>query len=90
MTNDIYDCDVIGVTELFIMSSGGCHIDGYHELEFKTRNNLATSRGGVGIYVKDTLEYIVRQDLSIFIPHVLESLFVEIGHAKKRCIYPYN
>ena len=86
MTNDMYNFDVIGVTELFSMSSGECHIDGYHELEFKTRNNLATSRGGIGIYVKDTLEYIVRQDLSIFIPHVLESLFVEIGHGKKKII----
>ena len=39
-----------GVTELFSMLSGECHIeDGYHKFEFETRNRLATS----------TLEYIL-------------------------------
>ena len=76
--NEMYAFDVIGVTELFSMSPGECHLDGYHALEFTTRNMLTSSKGGIGMYVKNTLEYIVRKDLSIFIPHVLESLFIEI------------
>ena len=33
---------------------------------------------GVGLFVKEGINYKERKDLSVFIPHVFESLFVEI------------
>ena len=30
------------------------------------------------IFIKETIDYKIRNDLSVFIPHVYESLFVEI------------
>ena len=78
--------DIIGITELFHMSKGECQLDGYHPLEFKTRSDLNSSRGGVGIYVKDSLSYEVREDLSVFIPHVFEAVFIEINIKNKHII----
>ena len=68
------------------MSKGECQLDGYHPLEFKTRSDLNSSRGGVGIYVKDSLSYEVREDLSVFIPHVFETVFIEINIKNKHII----
>ena len=68
------------------MSKGKYQLDRYHPLEFKTRSDLNSSRGGVGIYVKDTLSYEVREDLSVFIPHVFEAVFIEIKIKNKHII----
>ena len=78
--------DVIGVTELFSMSTGECTLSGYHPLEYKTRTDSNKSRGGIGIYIRDNLQYKLRNDLSIFIPHVFESLFVEIIRDSKNVV----
>ena len=69
--------DIIGITELFHMSKGEFQLDGYHPLEFKTRSDLSSSRGGVGIYVKN---------LSVFIPHVFEAVFIEINIKNKHLL----
>ena len=45
----------------------------------------APGGGGVGIYVKNTYKLTTRTYLSIFIPHILESIFVEI-HFKNKSI----
>ncbi len=37
--------DIIGVTELYGMSDGECALEGYHPLEYKTRNDSDSSRG---------------------------------------------
>ena len=43
-------------------------------------------RGGMTLYIKDNLTYVKRDDLSIFIPHVFESIFFEIScNSKKNC-----
>ena len=56
-------------------------MEGYHSLLFRIRTNC--NRGGVGLFIKET--HIVRDDLSVFIPHVIETLFVEfkISETKK-------
>jgi hypothetical protein len=74
--------DIIGITELFGMTEGECYLDGYYPLEFATRNGSNNSRGGVGIYVKNKYKYKQRPDLSIFIPNVFKSIFVEIIFGK--------
>ncbi len=78
--------DIIGITELFGMSVGECALNGYHPLEYRTRNDTDRSRGGVGIYVKNNLSYKIRHDLSIFIPHICESLFIEVQCKNKNII----
>ena len=70
------------------MFTGECNLKGYHSLEFRTRNNTTNTRGGVGtcMYIKNTLSYKVRNDLSIFISNVLESIFCEIQLCNKSII----
>ena len=40
--------------------------------------------GGVGIYVKNGIDYKIREDLSLFIPHIFESIFIEIISSSSR------
>lgn len=80
---DKHHFDVIGITELYSMADGECQLSGYHELEYKVRSKTADSRGGVGIFIKNDLQYILRTDLSIFIPNIFESIFIEIQWNKK-------
>ena len=35
------------------------------------------------MFIKDHINYTLREDLSVFIPHVFESLFIEFGTSKK-------
>jgi predicted nucleotidyltransferase len=86
MGSNIGGFDVIGVTELFSMAEGQCLLTGYHPLVFATRNNSNSSKGGVGVYIKDTLKYKMRHDLCIFIPNIFESIFIEINLGHKKLI----
>ena len=55
-------------------------LPGYHNLIARCRDN--GPRGGVGLFIKETINHKIREDLSVFIPHVFESLFVEIENSK--------
>ena len=61
------------------------HIDGYHELIFKSRS-LNTQGGGVGIYVNNQLKVTNLPDYSIFIDKIVETVFVEIELPSKKKI----
>ncbi len=63
---------------MYSMSRGEYSLDGYHALEFKKRNDTSGSRGGVGMYIKNDLDYRMGDDLSVFIPNIFESIFTEI------------
>ncbi len=43
-------------------------------------------RGGVGVFIKETLNYIIRENISVFIPHIFESIFIEIVNESERNI----
>lgn len=78
-TNQNFQFDIIGITELF----SSCNhvklcLNGYHPLEKKTRGPDDDGHGGVGLFIKDTQKFDPRPDLTVFIPHIFESLFVEI------------
>ena len=77
--------DIIGITELYSMNISECALNGYHSLEYKTRNDTTISRGGIGLYIQERLQYDIRPDLSVFIPNVFESLFAEI-HIQNKTI----
>ena len=77
--------DIIVITELFSMNKDECALNGYYPLEFRTRDDTNSSRGGVGLYIRDKYNYELRTDLSVFIPHVFESIFIEL-HINKKSI----
>ena len=78
VTNSPFQFDFLGLTEIFkIHDHFNYSINGYHDIEFNTRHHSDDGHGGVGLYVKSTVSYSRRDDLSIFITHVLESIFVE-------------
>jgi exonuclease III len=72
-----YHIDVVAVCETFITEENKnlCDIEGYNfESEYrKTKNG-----GGIGLYISSELNYIKREDLTVFIEGTLESCFVEI------------
>jgi len=68
------------------MTQGECSLHGYHPLEFAARTYSNKSRSGVGLYVKSKYKYKQRQDLSIFIPNIFESIFIEIIIDRKNII----
>ena len=73
--------DFIGLTEVFqIEQDQQFTLNGYHQLEYNTRPSLDDAHGGVALFINENLNYIKRDDLSIFIPHVMETIFVEIQY----------
>jgi len=75
----------IGFSEAF-----RCDIDsrlslpGYHPLLSRCRLN--ERGGGVGIFVRNEIQFKIREDLSIFLPHVFESIFLETESKTKNTI----
>ena len=68
---------LLGVTETWLKDDD-CDlydIEGYNKLE-KHRQNR--SGGGVAIFIKDSIEYTIRNDLITFNEHI-ESVFFEIS-----------
>ena len=53
---------------------------------FSMENDTNNSKGGVAIFLRDCYNYNKRMDLSIFIPHIFESVFIEIKHNRKNII----
>jgi len=69
--------DIIGISEIF-KCQGDMRLSfpGYHKLIARCRDD--GSRGGVGLFIKDNINYKIREDISVFTPHIFESLFIEI------------
>ena len=79
--------DVIGLTEVFkIPECISFNIRGYHCLQFQTRSDTDDGRGGVGLFINSKFTYVKRDDLSVFIPHVIESVFFEIQINERKTI----
>ena len=81
-----FSFDFIGISETFKTDNNNLELVGYHN--FLSKNRQDSNRGGVGIYIKETIQYTVREDLSIFIPHIFESVFIEIEvkHGKNEIV----
>ena len=88
-----YKFDVIGISEHKIfkdtLPSKNIKIPGYHEFIFEPTE---TTHGGTGFYIKDNVDFIIREDLQINSPSDFESIFIEIQFPKKKnlivgCIY---
>ena len=85
--SDDFSFDFIGISESFRCESDTrLHIQGYQALVSKDR--VDDYRGGVALFVKENIHYTIRTDLSIFIPNVFESLFIEyrVNHRSKQLL----
>ena len=85
LQGDNFSFDFVGISEVF-----KCDLDGRLKLpgfqNIITRCRESGSRGGVGLFIKDNINFKIRDDLSTFIPHVYESLFIEISTSSKNNI----
>ena len=59
-----------------------CNIDGYSLI----CNNREGERGGVAMYVLDSISYTLRHDLAIFVSYEFESIFIQTTIGKKKYI----
>ena len=74
---DKFAFDLIGVSEVFRCDyDTRLSLPGFHDLITRCRDD--GSRGGVGLFIKENIIFKIREDLSVFIPHILESVFIEI------------
>ncbi len=81
--SDSFDFDFIGVSEAYRCDQDKrLALSGYHDILSKTRDT--GFRGGVALFVKQTINFHIRDDLSVFIPHVFESIFIEVESPKGR------
>ena len=85
LRNEHFNFDFIGISELFqIIDKSTLKLPGYHPIENKNRDTNNGKRGGVGLYVKQSINYKIREDLTIFIPHVIESVVIETIEKNKK------
>ena len=62
-------------------------LPGYHYIEYNTRDESDDGHGGVGSNINSNImSHFRRDDLSIFIPHVIETLFIEVKLNKTKSI----
>ena len=79
--------DIIGLTEIHtIQDDFDYSLEGYHKLEKHTRPVGDDGWGGVGIYLNSSIPFKKRPDLSVFIPHIIETVFIEIKCMHKTII----
>ena len=84
-----FSFDFIGISEIFhVPNTDKLSLPGYHPLKVKTRNVVNGYRGGVGLYVNQNINFHERTDLTVFIPHIIESFFIEIEneHSKNEIV----
>ena len=55
-------------------------------IQFQTRSDTDDGRGGVGLFINSNFTYVKGDDLSVFIPHVIESVFFEIQINERKTI----
>ena len=57
-------------------------LPGFHKLIIRCRED--DKQGGVGMFIKGNINYTIREDLSVFMPHIFESLFVETSSSSSK------
>ncbi|XP_031571341.1 uncharacterized protein LOC116305543 [Actinia tenebrosa] len=76
---------LIGITETWLdkrnSSSDYINIEGYNFIQ-KSRDDRPG--GGVGLFIKDDINFKIRNDLTVFDSQILESIFIEIIRPHQR------
>ena len=84
MHTDNFSFDFIGLSEVFnVERDQRLNLPGYQDIVYRTRDDGRGGGGGVGLFVKENISFRVRHDLSVFIPHIIESIFIEVLNEKK-------
>ena len=85
LNNNNINVDLVLLCETFLHegNSNLFQIPGYN---FVFRNRVNMKRGGVAIYIKDTLQYKPRPDLEIFLEGEFETVFIETTNTYKNTI----
>ena len=83
LTSLKYHFSIIGLTETWL--SENC-TNMYNICNYKllTANRKNKSGGGVGMYIKEGINFRLREDLSVFHEGVLETIFIELKNNKKK------
>ena len=84
MHTETFAFDFTGLSETYRTSSHSLDLPGYHTLISRNREGTHANRGGVGLFIKDSITYTIREDLFVFIPHIFESLFIEVVNKHQR------
>lgn len=83
LTELSFSFDFLGFSEVFRCTDDQrLSLEGYHPLLTKQRDTCI--RGGVGLFINSEIDFCERSDLSVFIPHVFESLFIECKSPDRR------
>ena len=83
-----FKLSVIGLSEIWnIPFNLNFKLPGYKPLVYKIRDSLGVNNnagGGVGLFVDDNFEFEVLENISIFIPHVIETVFIKLKTGKNK------
>ena len=80
-----YQWSVIGIAETWLKHTPSSlyHIEGF---TFASNNRTEKRVGGVGMYIPEGLDYIIRDELTI-ISNTIETIFVELHFPHKKNIF---
>ena len=83
-----FKLSVIGLSEIWnIPFNLNFKLPGYKPLVYKIRDSSGVNNnagGGVGLFVDDKFEFEVLENISIFIPHVIETIFIKLKTGKNK------
>ena len=83
MHDDEFSFDFLGLSESYSCKNDDrIYLPGYQTPIFQNRQN--DFRGGVSLFIKNGINFQIRSDLSVFIPNIFESLFIEYSDKKKK------
>ena len=78
MSSDKFMFDFIGIVETFQLKPDiNYSLEGYQSLIYRDRTEHGRNGGGVGMYIRDNIQFEIRKDLSVFEPFEFESIFIE-------------
>ena len=79
---------VIALQEVWNVPKGVCYsLPGYKTFEYKIRDNTgrnSNAGGGVGLWVKNNMDYEILDNISIFEPNFFESQFIKVITGKNK------
>ena len=74
--------DIIGLTETWLKTGHTGPFMNLHNYNFMSKPQLNTRGGGVGLYVKNSLTFWLRNDFSFFVEVSFESILIELKFDK--------
>ena len=69
--------DYILLCETCVVNDDNVHLFKLLNYNIICKNRKIKAKGGVAIYIRDNIQYNLREDLSIFIEGGFESIFIE-------------